>query len=144
MPLIQLWLNPGYRLPVIGAEGEGLGADVTRMIVRDDFAQALPGLFVQHVQELRLELTTPPEAVQVTRHDFSKGDVNVPGIWVVVQFTEEPPAWDGRKPIRNALYGWIMDWFREQELDASEGLVIDIFWGPSHGRGVVNGVTIKW
>lgn len=144
MPLVDITLRPGYEIHVSGmCPHFTLDRERTRQLIKDDFAQALPSLLVEHAEDLGLDLDTPPEGVQVMRHDYDEGDVNVANVWVKIRLSEEHPPGHERRRIRDLLYELLIGWFREQELDP-ENFVMDLFWGPTNGRGTVDGTEIVW
>lgn len=141
MPLIDITLKPGYRMKMRTADPNfTVPADVT---VKFHFAEALPALLVDHAEELGLATDTPPEGIQVMRHDYDEYDVNVANVWVKFQFSEDQPQLAERLRIRDRLYELLIGWFRSRELEP-ENFVMDLFWGPTNGRGSVDGVEIEW
>jgi hypothetical protein len=117
--------------------------EITRDMVKYHFARALPGLFVENAQLLRLGPDTPPEGVQVQNHDYGELDVNVANVWVKIQLSETQPDTMEHCHIRDALYDILIAWFVSRDL-IPEDFVMDLFWGPTNGKGVVNGVEIVW
>ena len=142
MPLVDIWLKPGYCIKVAGSDMPH-SAKATGVIVKGQFAHSLPDLFVQNAEALRLESGTEPEGVQVMPHDYPEGTVNAANIWVKVQFSEECPSELEWQHVRDRLYELIWGWFSQQRF-LPENLMLDIFWGPSHGIGTVDGVDIDW
>lgn len=149
MPLVDITIKPDCRLRLIGEEpNEVRGGDetrelLTRGILKVDFALALPELLIKHAVELRLDPNTKPDGVQVMHHDFGAYDVNIPDVWVKIQFSEECPTWDGREPIRDLLHNILVGWFRGMGYELDD-FVVDLFWGPTNGKGTVNGTEIVW
>lgn len=142
MPLVDITLKPGYCIKVL-RQGWSHTPHATGDIVKGQFAHAIPHLFVEHAKKLRLSADTPAEGIQVMRHDYDEGDVNIANVWVKVQFSERHAWWWRRKRIRNRLYSILTGWFREYGFEL-EDFVLDIFWGPTNGKGTVNGVEIEW
>lgn len=144
MPLVDITLNPRYRLGQRSDENAApLSNILTRTRVKEHFARDLPALLVRHGGELGLAPETPPEAVQVMQHEYGEDDVNVANLWVKLQFSEDCPELNERHRIRDRVYELLIGWFWEQGFEP-ENFIVDLFWGPTNGRGAVNGVDIEW
>jgi hypothetical protein len=142
MPLVDVYARPGFRLVQRYGRHVGILPPVeTRMIIRQGFGRAIPSLLVGNCDKIGLDQGTTATAVQVMKHEFEPDDDNIPDIWVKVQFTEPcPEVW---QPIRDAVYQLLCEWFTERGYDVPN-FVVDIFWGPGHGRGTVSGEEIEW
>jgi hypothetical protein len=140
MPLVDITFNPGYALRRAGGSPP-MSIESTRYVVQRDFAQMLPRLLVENARKLMLDLDTPPEGVQVQNHDYGEFDVNIANVWIKIQLSESQP--DKSTRIRDALYDLLVGWFISRGL-APENFVMDLLWGPTSGKGVVNGVEIAW
>lgn len=144
MPLVALWLQPGYEIGLTDIEPGAVATSVaTYMLIHRDLANSLPELFVDNAGILGLVPDTPLNGVQITNFDFGPYDVNTPSIWLDIRFSEARPDEMQCQTIREKLYELIMNWFKERDL-APDNLVIDLAWGPTHGKGTVDGVEIKW
>ncbi len=139
MPLVDITVNPDYRFR---QPWELFDEGKTRVWL-SYFAGDLPNLLVRHADELGLDSDTPPEGIQVMMHDYGARDVNIADVWIKVQFSEECPEMEERLRIRDQLYGILAQWFHRRNL-ALGNFVMDIFWGPTNGRGTVSGVEIEW
>jgi len=141
MPLIDVTLKPGFTL--CQTDGSEL-VTATRMIIRKEFGPALPELFVRNAEFFRMDGDTPSDGVQVQFHDYDEDDINVADVWVKVQFSEEQVDKSVRVIIRNAVFTAIVDWFDGLGIAVPDNFVLDVFWGPTHGCGSVNGKYIEW
>lgn len=142
MPLIDVIVNPRFKLqrrPGLS----GLSEAATVFVIKSDFARSLPALMVEHAVALGLDPNTPNEGVQVMNHNYDTYDVNPATVWVKFQFSEEMPAEEERIRIRDHLYDLIVKWFYDREYRI-HGLVIDLLWGPTNGKGMVGVTTIDW
>ncbi len=146
MPLVDVFLKPGFRLMLLDMNNKGnffKTESETNLIVKRDFAPALPMILVKYAKLIGLDANTPPEGVQVMCHNYGEYDINIANVWVKVQFSERMPSEDIRKIIRDKLYEEFINWF----IDAGfipQDFVMDLFWGPTNGKGVVDGVKIEW
>lgn len=146
MPLVDITLKNGYRAKSLTSDRfrtARLSKEMTLRIVRVDFGSALPRILIDNAAELGLDPTTPPEGVQVMHHDYGPFDLNTATVWVKLQYSEDCPTPEERLRIRDRLYSLFMEWFAQHNV-VPEDFVIDIFWGPTNGRGVVGGVEIVW
>ncbi|MFZ3009991.1 MAG: hypothetical protein WA030_03170 [Candidatus Microsaccharimonas sp.] len=144
MPLIDITMKPGYRMRLKKTRGVvSATPNVTRIMIKQHFSQALPELLVANVAKLGLDLDTPSEGIQVMNHNYGDYDVNVANVWIKFQFSEPQPELGERLRIRNQLYALIMGWFEFKEL-IPEDFIMDILWGPTNGKGVIDGVEILW
>jgi hypothetical protein len=144
MPLVDITLKPNFCLKLADMHSDvWSSAEITRMLVKYHFARALPGLFVENAEALGLDTTTPPEGIQVQNHDYGEFDVNVANVWVRIQLSESLPDEEERFRIRDVLYDILVNWFAVQGF-YPEGFVMDLFWGPTNGKGVVDSVKIEW
>lgn len=134
MPLIDITTNRDYTESEAGIHE----------IIKRQLAKVLPELLVINAKELGLEPSIHPAGIQVMNHNFGMHDVNVPDVWVKVQFGAEPPTPRERQRIRDALYTIVLDWFARQRHVAPDDFVLELFWVPTSGKGVVNGVEIAW
>lgn len=141
MPLIDITMKSDYRIRC--ANDTCLGVSVTHHKIKTVFSQELPSLLVKHAEKLGLDAGTPAEGIQIMNHDYGDYDVNIANLWIKVQFSERLPNKEKRIQIRDTLYGLIVEWFAERDM-ILENFVMDLFWGPTHGRGTVNGVEINW
>ncbi len=144
MPLIDVYLRLSYRIRIADDKDQStLGPDKTRFVIMSDFARSLTYSFYKNREALGLDKDTPFEAIQLMCHDFDKFDLNIPSVWVKVQFTEPLPDKQKRDTIRDIIFDILVDWFTKAGY-AADGLVLDLLWGPTSGKGVVNGVIIEW
>lgn len=141
MPLIDVTLRPGYVFS--DTDGRNFGPQSTRQFIRKTFGPELPGLFVRNSARFNLEPGTPEVGIQVQFHDYDADDLNVPDIWIKVQFSEERPKKSGLD-IRDAVFGAIVGVFHNRGLRVPDNFVLDVFWGPTNGCGSVNGTYIEW
>ncbi len=117
-------------------------ADVPESTLRR-VMEAIPEVFVRHALELGLAPNTPPEGVQVMRGWFSPGDVNVPDIWVKIQFSEPYPGEEPFLRIRDTARNLIVRSFQKRWYEPVS-IAIDLFPGPTHGWLMIDGVEIEW
>lgn len=144
MPLIDITLNPGYHMPTDNQSGRSeLDYKQTQLLVKNVFARSLPGLMVDNAWQLGLDPTTPADGVQVMCHDYGMYTVNGANVWIKIQFSEDRPSEDERLRIRDLLYIMLIEWFHVRGY-TPDGIMMDLFWGPSNGKGSVNGVEIEW
>jgi hypothetical protein len=141
MPLVDITMKSDYEIRrVDGIADQG----VTHHKIKTVFSQEFPGLLVKHGEELGLDPdTTPAEGIQVMNHNYGDYDVNIPDLWIKVQFGERRPNKAKRIQIRDTLYDLIVEWFAERGM-ILENFVMDLFWGPTNGRGTVDGVDFAW
>lgn len=142
LPLINITLRPGFSL-LLAEEGRYTPAE-TRLVVRELIGPALPTLFIMNCREFGMDSETPEPAVQVQFHDYDKDDVNIADLWIVVRFGEEAPAKPRRIEIRDAVCKTIIDLITSHGARVPDNFIVDIFWGPTHGCGTVNGAMINW
>jgi hypothetical protein len=145
MPLIDVTLRPGYEFPeaeVAGISSEG--PIMARIFIRKVFGPELPALFVSNHAEFGMDENTPEEGVQVQFHDYEEDDINIADVWIKVQFSEEPPGESMKFTIRDAVYDAVANLFVAHGLAVPNNFILDIFWGPTNGRGTVNGTAINW
>ena len=142
LPLIDITLRPGFSLLLAG-EGRYTPAE-TRFVVRELIGPTLPMLFVMNCHEFGMNSETPEAAVQVRFHDYGKDDVNIADLWIVVRFGEEAPARLRRIEIRDAVCKTIIDLIASHGAKVPDNFMIDLFWGPTHACGTVNGTMINW
>lgn len=146
MPLIDVTRRPSYVFPeAVGYLG---GTEMARQATTDFFqtvfAPAIPKLFAQNSADFGMDHDTPEDGVQVQLHEYGMFDVNVADIWIKVQFSEPYPARGEASRIRDAVNDAIVELFHTHGLNAPDNYILDVFWGPSHGCGSVNGKYIEW
>lgn len=139
MPLIDVTLKPGFTL----TSKDGLIRH-TRHFIRKVFGPELPGLFVKNSELFGMDTNTPEDGVQVQFHDYDEDDINVADIWIKVQFSEEQRDRSTRLDIRNEVFDVIVDQLKAHGFQRPDNIVLDVFWGPTHGYGCVNGTVIEW
>jgi hypothetical protein len=140
MPLIDVTCKSGYKL--IWADGSS-GPDASE-ILGADFGPALPALFIENKNLLGLDASTLESGVQVQQHVFGQHDVNVPEVWIKVQFSENAPSKRKRVLIRDKVIDLVVTWFHENDHRMPDNLVLDVLWGPTSGCGFVGGTFIEW
>lgn len=113
------------------------------MIIKVHLSEELPGLMVQNTAKLGLDPATSGVAVMVINENFGDFTVNASGVWFSVQFSEDAPSLRERKRIRDNFDAILKKWFADRYL-ALDDYTIDLFWGPTNGRGIVNGEEIVW
>lgn len=96
-----------------------------------ELAEALPGLFIEHGDTLRIGSSTPEIAVQVTFAVINPHSVNAPDIWFKVTFTETQSQ-QVRQNVSMALSGIFSRLIEESSLDTTQW-ALDVFFGPGHG-----------
>ena len=141
MPLIDLTHRPGLKLTT---EDGGEHSGIISLELLKRIGAQLPGLFAQNANCYGLSERTAEDAVQVMFHQYGEHDVNTADLWIKVQFSESPPALKERKRIRDAVFNDLVRTFEELGLDAPESFVIDLLWGPTHGKGRIKGSQIVW
>lgn len=141
MPLIEVTTRPGLTLPCFTGTG---AARATRTFIRGSFGARLPFLFALNWEEFGMEERIPEAGVQVRFHEYGQDDINTADLWVVVCLSEDPPKdKNARIAIRNAIFTTITDALRELDMEIPS-VVLDVFWGPTSGCGVVRGTVIEW
>lgn len=138
MPLISITTKPRFH-PTQQVGGGSVGK---QMMV--DFAQDLPALFVANSKKLRLDADTPEAAVQVAHHKFHQQDVNIPSVWVVVQFSESGLSKKQRKKVSRLVEDILLSWFGLNGYSTPKNFAIDCFWGPTHGVLHNGRNVIRW
>lgn len=139
MPLIDVMTNPKF----VCSRADGLqGAVATTRFIREQFGLELPAVFAQNSSAFGMGPTLEA-GVQVRFHEYGPEDINTADLWVLVQLSEEPPCAFVRRSIRNAIYTVLLDTLRRLDIQVPS-FVLDVFWGPSSGRGIVSGVPIEW
>jgi hypothetical protein len=146
MPLIDVTRRPSYVFPeAVGYLG---GTEMARQVTTDFFqtvfAPAIPKLFAQNSADFGMDHDTPEDGVQVQLHEYGMFDVNVADIWIKVQFSDPYPGRGEASRIRDAVNDAIVELFHTHGLNAPDNYILDVFWGPSHGCGSVNGTYIEW
>lgn len=146
MPLIDVTRRPSYAFPEsVGYIGAAEWArQATADFIQQVFAPALPKLFAENSADFGMDPDTPEDGVQVQLHEYGEHDVNVADIWIKVQFSESYPAWGEAPRIRDAVNDALVELFHTHGLNAPDNYILDVFWGPSHGCGSVNGKYIEW
>lgn len=142
MPLIDITIKPGVQLKERNGSPFSLGT--SRPFLHRVIGPELPGLFVRHRTTFGMDNDTPKDAVQVMFHNFTEHDINVPDVWMKVQFTEEQTDERSRHFIRDAVFKAIVELFHRRGANMPDNFVLDVFWGPTHGCGTVNGSYIEW
>jgi hypothetical protein len=142
MPLIDVTLRPEFFFEELRFKDKP--SRRTRQVVRELFGPKLPQLFVENATSFGMDPETPLSGVQVQFHDFDIDDINVPDVWVKVQFSENPPERDERADIIEAVYESLIGVFDSLEMMPPDNFMMDVFWGPTHGCGRVNGTFIEW
>lgn len=82
--------------------------------------------------------------MQVQFHDFGEDDINVPDVWIKVQFSEEQHDQTAQMMIRTAVRETLEDLFNEYEVSVPANFAVDLLWVTTHGFGNVNGVNFTW
>ena len=146
MPLIDVTRRPSYVFPEsVGYLG---GTEMARQATTDFFqtvfAPAIPKLFAQNCADFGMDHDTPEDGVQVQLHDYGEYDVNVADIWILIRFSESYPGEARAQEIRDSVFLAIAELFHDHGLNAPDNYILDVFWGPSHGCGSVNGTYIEW
>ena len=146
MPLIDVTHRPDYAFPQSGVYRANmeLGHQATRDFIRKVFAPSLPKLFVKNCTDYGMDPDTPEDGVQVQLHEYGEHDVNVADIWIKVQLSESYPAWGEAPRIRDAVNDALVELFHAHGLNVPDNYILDVFWGPSHGCGSMNGKYIEW
>jgi len=151
VPLIDITMKTGLVLPPDYQEPYPDHKDVrkqkqsseARAYIRHNFARMFAESVYRNASVLGLARNTPASGIQVMNHEFDNHDLNVPDVWVKVQFSERRPWLQKRRLVRDFLYAVAEEWFEAQGY-TPKSFVIDVFWGPTHGKGVVNGDVIEW
>lgn len=138
MPLITVKMRPNLVLPEIQ------DAYWTRNFVFYLFGPLLPELFALNCKEFGMDPGTPEDGVQVEFEFYGQDTINPADVWIKVQFSEKRPWPWKRIRIRDRVYNAIVGLFHEMKVQPPANLMLDIFWGPTNGRGTVNGVPIEW
>ena len=142
MPLIDVTVKPGYVFP---EDQKHYAAPATAMyFVRRNFAPDLPALFMANKSKFGLDATTPQEGVQVQIHTYDEFDVNVADLWVKVQLTEAPPRKAARLAICKAMHDALVALLHEFGYEVPNNFMLDVFWGPGHGCGTIDGTYTQW
>jgi hypothetical protein len=141
MPLIDITMKSTYEIRRV--DGTCLDQGVTHHKIKTVFSAEFPSLLVEHAKKLGLDADTPAEGIQVMNHNYGDYDVNIANLWIKVQFSENTPNKAKRIEIRDTLYDLIVEWFAERGM-ILENFIMDLFWGPTNGRGTVDGVEIVW
>ena len=146
MPLIDVTRRPSYAFPEsVGYIGAAEWArQATADFIQQVFAPALPKLFAENSADFGMDPDTPEDGVQVQLHEYGEHDVNVADIWIKVQFSEVYPSCYRAQEIRDSVNRAIVELFHSHDLMAPDNYILDVFWGPSHGCGSVNGKYIEW
>lgn len=146
MPLIDVTHRPDYAFPQSGVYHANmeLGQHATRDFIQKVFAPSLPKLFVKNCTDYGMDPDTPEDGVQVQLHEYGEHDVNVADIWIKIQFSEPYPGVTLAQATLDAVNYDIGQLFRIHGLDTPDNYILDVFWGPSHGCGSVNGTYIEW
>ena len=146
MPLIDVTRRPSYTFPefVDGLGSAKLGQEATKDFIQDEFAPSLPKIFAQNCTDFGMDHDTPEDGVQVQLHEYGVCDVNVADIWIKVQFSEVYPSCYRAQEIRDSVNRAIVELFHSHDLMVPDNYILDVFWGPSHGCGSVNGTFIEW
>ena len=146
MPLIDVTRRPSYVFPesVGYLGGTEMARQATTDFIQTVFAPALPKLFAQNCADFGMDHDTPEDGVQVQLHEYGEHDVNVADIWIKIQFSEPYPGETLARAIRDAVNYDIGELFHIHGLDIPYNYILDVFWGPSHGCGSVNGTYIEW
>jgi hypothetical protein len=140
MPLIDVTVSPAY----VSSRVEGGGAAAfSRQFIRKEFGLQLPELFARSCERFGMGPGLSSNDVQVQFHDFGEDDLNTPDLWVKVQLGEKPPAVDDRRMVRNAIYNELVRALRTLGTEPPANFVLDVLWGPTSGRGTVNGEPIE-
>lgn len=142
MPLIDVTVRPGYSFPELSNRQQQPAA--TRDFVRTVLGPMLPGLFIEYREALGLDDTMPLEAVQVQFHDFGEDDINIPDIWIKIQFSEEQLDQSTRMIVRSAVRDMLDDLFTEYGVSVPANFAVDLLWASTHGFGSVSGVNFAW
>ncbi len=149
MPLIDLFSKPEFQLRHLD-EGM-LGPDMTAEVIHLQFAAALPELVMKHKAPLNLANGTTADGIQVMNHRFNPRDVNVPDVWLKIQFSEPLPKPEGSNPdfyvalIRAAVRNMVKQWFERRSYRLDEiNFGVDLIFGPTHGFLEINGRLIDW
>lgn len=115
-----------------------------RHFFRKQFGPELPKLFVDNWRTFGMNAGTPEDGVQIQFHDFGEDDINAPSLWIKVQFSEEVTDAVKRIDIRQAVFSQLANTFRSLGVAVPANFMLDVFWGPTHGCGRVNGKHIGW
>lgn len=142
MPLIDVTLKHDYWLHT---KDDGLvPPHSTRDFVRKNFAPALPKFFVDHAKDFGMDPDTPADGIQVQNHDYDSDDINIAQIRVKVQFSADMPEEPERFRICDSIFNALTELFVEAGFLVPNDFVVDVFWGPTNGRGCVNGTPFEW
>jgi len=127
MPVIQITSKPTY----YPFAAEDKNRKPQKMVIQ--LARDLPGLFVSKTSQLHMEPGTPKEGVQVTHCKFHAQDVNVPDVWIYIQFSEADLTKKQRIKVVRHIKKMILAWFAVNDCTIPENLACDVAWGPTHG-----------
>ncbi len=137
MPLIDITLKPPGT--IFFGEVPGPSHDpMARLGAVRQFAKTLPALLTADCPRYGLDHDTPSDGVAIMFHDFTQDDINVPDVWLEFRFSEDRPDLAERHRIRDELYVLVRAGIPGLDV------VIDLFWGPTNGKGKVNGTEIAW
>lgn len=144
MPLIDVTTRPDWALELSDAFDIKYDPEETRELIRYGLCPQLPRILVSKREKLGMDLDTPENGVQIQFHDFGPDDINVPQLWIKVQFSEDAPERCARTSVRDELFKIVTDLFHLQGMKMPDEFMLDVFWGPTHGCGMVNGTYIEW
>jgi hypothetical protein len=136
MPLIDITTNT-KNVPTC-LRGLGLTDWESNRLVKTSLPEWLARTMADEYELFGLTPDTPFEAFQVMNHTFQEKGLNLPSLWVKIQFGEAPSLEAQQqiaKEVRDALYGWI-----HRYGFTIKNVAIDIFWSPTAGMISINGV----
>lgn len=141
MPLIEVTTRRDLTLPFFSGQDASKAA---QNFIRRSFGARLPFLFALNWAKFGMDESIPEAGVQVQFHEYGKDDINTADLWIVVRLSEAPPASkDERVAIRSAIFTTLTDALRELDIEIPS-VVLDVFWGPTSGQGIVHGTAIEW
>ncbi len=142
MPLITITIHP--TIPPYFTQPGRPDWDAVATAIRQDFGYHLLEGIMSHKDELNLDPNTVRSAVQIMYATFDDDGINLPDVWVTLQFSE-PKSEDVEviDRIRRTANTIVREWFDTCDFSIPN-IVLDLFWVPSHGIGSVDGVEFSW
>jgi len=139
MPLIQITTIPGYHPP---NDLSGLATISEWMIA--EFASALPQLFMDNIEALHMDPNTKKVGIQVTHQKFHPLDINVPDVWILIEFSESDLN-DVEQTLATAkVKELVLHWFEGSNHMLPTDYACDVRWSPSHGFLRIGDVSAEW
>jgi len=138
VPLVQITTKPKYHPCASNDQGTVLQRKI------GDFGRALPGLFIENAARLHLDEGTPETGIQVSHKKTHGQDVNVPDVWITIQFSERPLTKKQTTKVIRRVKKLIASHLNLENLGANIDIAVDCFWGPTHGFLYIGGVQAEW